>query len=76
MNWTLPSKGKGGHAARPHETVDSVVVASVLVVTIQTIISRQIDPTHPSVISIGYLCAGSVRNVIAEHALIRRCKIF
>lgn len=64
-------KGKGGHAARPHETVDAVVVASVLVVTIQTIISRQIDPTHPSVISIGYLCAGSARNVIAEHAEIK-----
>src|SRR3990172_3076834 len=64
-------KGKGGHAARPHETVDAVVVASVLVVTIQTIISRQIDPTRPTVISIGYLCAGSARNVIAEHALIK-----
>ena len=64
-------KGKGGHAARPHETVDAVVVASVLVVTIQTIISRQIDPTHPSVISIGYLYAGSARNVIAEQAEIK-----
>ena len=60
--------GRGGHAARPHETVDAVVVASMLVMTLQTIVSRQIDPVHPSVITIGRLCSGTARNVIAERA--------
>ncbi|RMD60082.1 MAG: amidohydrolase [Nitrospirae bacterium] len=64
-------KGKGGHAARPHETIDAVIVASMAVVTFQSIISREIDPTHPAVITIGELHAGTAYNVIAERAKIK-----
>ncbi len=63
--------GKGGHAARPHLAIDAVLIASQLVVNLQTIISRQIDPIHPSVISIGYLKSGTVDNVIAEKATLK-----
>ncbi len=60
--------GRGGHAARPHETVDAVVVASLLVMAIQTIVSREVNPAHPSVVTIGTIEAGSAPNVIADDA--------
>ncbi len=63
--------GKGGHAARPHEAIDAVVIASQLVIHLQTIISREVDPLHPSVITIGILEAGTVYNAIAEKALLK-----
>jgi hippurate hydrolase len=63
--------GKGGHAARPHESVDAVVIASQIVNYLQTIVSRELDPFHPSVISIGVLNAGSVYNAIAENAVLK-----
>lgn len=62
--------GKGGHAARPHETVDTVVVGSLLVMALQTIVSREIDPAHPSVVTVGRFEAGTVSNVIAGQALL------
>ena len=61
-------RGQQGHAARPHETVDAVVVGSLIVMAVQTIVSREIDPTHPSVVSIGRFEAGSADNVIAGAA--------
>lgn len=63
-------KGKGGHGARPHEAVDAVVVAGLLISTIQTLVSREINPVHPSVITIGKVEAGSAGNVIAESAVL------
>src|SRR5262249_36881673 len=57
--------GKGGHAARPHETVDAVVVGSLMVMALQTIVSREVNPAHPSVITVGLFQAGSAPNVIA-----------
>ncbi len=64
-------RGKGGHGARPHEATDAVIIAASLVNTIQTLVSRETDPLHPSVITIGELQAGSAPNVIAEHAVMR-----
>ncbi len=63
--------GKGGHAARPHEAVDAVIIASQLVTNLQTIISREIDPVYPAVITIGYLRSGSVYNAIADKAVLK-----
>jgi len=63
--------GEGGHAARPHETIDAVIIASRIVLNIQTIISREIDPIHPAVITIGYVRAGSVNNAVAEKAVLK-----
>lgn len=62
--------GQQGHAARPHETVDAVVVGSLIVMAVQTIVSREIDPAHPSVLSIGRFEAGSASNVIAGSAIL------
>jgi hippurate hydrolase len=63
--------GRGGHAARPHEAIDAVIIASQLVTYLQTIISRELDPLHPSVITIGVLKAGTVYNAIAEKAVLK-----
>ncbi len=63
--------GKGGHAARPHETTDALLLASQIVVNLQTIISRDIDPVHPAVLTVGYLRSGTVYNAIADRALLR-----
>jgi hippurate hydrolase len=61
-------RGKGGHAARPHEGVDAVVVGSLLVMAIQTIVSREINPAHPSVVTVGRFDAGSASNILAGRA--------
>lgn len=63
-------RGLQGHAARPHETVDAVVVGSLIVMAVQTIVSREIDPAHPSVLSIGRFQAGAAPNVIAGAAVL------
>jgi amidohydrolase len=61
-------KGKGGHGARPHEAVDAVVITGLLITAIQTLVSREVNPVYPSVITIGRVEAGSAANVIAEEA--------
>lgn len=63
--------GKGGHAARPHETIDSLLIASQIVINLQTIISREIDPVHPAVLTVGYFKSGTVFNVIADKAVLK-----
>jgi len=60
--------GKGGHASRPHLTVDPVVVACNLVVSLQTVVSRNIDPTQTAVVTVGTIHAGQAVNVIPEYA--------
>ncbi|MCI5142330.1 MAG: amidohydrolase [Candidatus Electrothrix sp. ATG1] len=62
--------GQGGHAARPHEAIDAVVVGASLVLNIQTMVSRMINPAHPGVITVGRIAAGSVHNVIAGKAVL------
>jgi amidohydrolase len=59
-------KGKGGHGGLPHQTIDSVMVASHLVVNLQTIVSRSTDPTLACVVSVGSIQGGSSFNIIAE----------
>jgi amidohydrolase len=61
--------GKGGHAARPHSAVDSTLVAAHILIALQTLISRETDPTQSAVITIGTLQAGvGAANVIPEFA--------
>ena len=63
-------RGKGGHGARPHEAVDAVIVAGFLITALQTLVSREIDPLHPTVVTIGRVQAGTAANVIAEEAVL------
>ncbi len=63
-------RGRGGHGARPHEATDAIVIAGFLITAIQTLVSREINPLHPSVVTIGRIEAGSAPNVIAEDAVL------
>lgn len=58
--------GHGGHAARPHECIDVILVASHIIQALHHIISRRIDPMHPAVLTIGQINAGHAANVIPE----------
>ncbi len=60
--------GRGGHAARPHQAVDPVVIAGSLIMALQTVVSRNIDPTQTAVVTIGSVHAGQATNVIPEFA--------
>jgi len=60
--------GRGGHGSRPHETVDPVVMASHVVVALQTIVSREVNPSEPAVITVGSIHAGSKHNIISNEA--------
>nr|PZN03658.1 MAG: amidohydrolase [Bacillota bacterium] len=62
--------GKGGHGSAPHEAVDAVVVASQVVMALQTIVSRSVAPLEPAVVSVGMLKAGYNFNVIADRATV------
>jgi N-acetyldiaminopimelate deacetylase len=61
-------KGKGGHAAYPHQTKDMIVTASYFVTQLQTIVSRNVDPLDSAVVTIGKVESGTVQNIIAETA--------
>ncbi len=70
IDFDIHIKGKGGHAARPHETVDAIAVVSELVGSIQKIASREVDPMKPVVITFGKIAGGTARNVIADRAVL------
>ena len=59
-------KGKGGHGAYPHTTIDPVVIASRIVLALQTITSRELSPLEPSVITVGSIHGGSKHNIISD----------
>ena len=61
-------RGKGGHGAIPHQTVDSIVVASQVVTALQTIVARNLDPLKAGVVTVGSFHAGKANNVIADSA--------
>ncbi len=57
-------RGKGGHGARPNDTIDPIVLAAALVLDLQTIVSREINPLDPSVVTVGSIHGGSKHNII------------
>ena len=61
-------QGVGGHAARPHLAVDPLVAASAIVMALQTVVSRNVDPAESAVVTVGRLRAGDALNVIPAEA--------
>jgi hippurate hydrolase len=61
-------KGSGGHGAMPHLTTDAVVIAAQIVMVLQTIVAREVDPVEPAVLTVGEIGAGSAFNIIPETA--------
>ena len=61
---TIRIHGNGGHGAMPHRSADPLVAASSIVMALQTIVSRNVDPLHTAVVTVGALHAGQANNVI------------
>jgi len=61
-------KGVGGHGAYPHRTRDPIVLASAIVMRLQTLASREIDPLDPVVVTVGSFHAGTTHNIIPDEA--------
>ncbi|CAM8935098.1 unnamed protein product [Rhodiola kirilowii] len=59
--------GKGGHAAAPHTVVDPVVAASLIILSLQQIISREVDPLQSQVMSVTYVNAGTAFNIVPQY---------
>lgn len=69
-NFVLKVKGKGGHGANPHQTIDAVVVGAAIVRDLQIIASRKSSPLDPVVVTIGRFSGGTRFNVIAQEAIL------
>ncbi|MEZ5045557.1 MAG: amidohydrolase [Chitinophagaceae bacterium] len=63
-------KGKGGHAALPHQTIDPIIISANVLLSLQQIISRNCNPLQPSVLSFGKISGGNVGNVIPDEVKI------
>src|ERR1700754_1368020 len=64
-------EGVGGHAALPHKSVDPVVASAQLIIALQSVVSRTVDPLESAVVSICQLTAGDARNVIPQNVELR-----
>jgi len=70
--FTVTVTGKGGHAAMPHEAIDTTLVASHIVVALQSVVSRNIDPLANVVVTVGSFHSDSVAsNIIAQHVTLK-----
>ena len=61
-------EGTGGHGAMPHLSADAVVIAAHVVTVLQTVVSREVDPVEPAVLTVGEIGAGTAFNIIPEKA--------
>ena len=61
---TIRIHGTGGHGAMPHRAADPLIAAAAIVMALQTIVSRNVDPLHTAVVTVGALHAGNANNVI------------
>ncbi len=70
-NVTITLHGKGGHGAMPHVAIDPVVAGAAIVMGLQSIVARNIDPQHMAIITVGAFNAGVANNVIPQTATLR-----
>ena len=59
-------RGRGGHGAAPHQTVDPILTAAQFITSVQSVVSRNVDPVQPAVVTIGSLHGGTIHNVIPD----------
>lgn len=70
-DFTLTIKGRGGHSARPHNTIDPIMIGTAVITQLQTIISRNVAAEQSAVLSFGAFQAGATHNVIPEIAVLK-----
>ena len=63
--------GRGGHGSMPHRCIDPVVIASHIVVRLQSIVSREVPPDETAVVTVGALQAGDTENIISDTAVLK-----
>jgi hippurate hydrolase len=63
---TITIRGKGGHGAWPHRTVDPIALSALLIVDLQTIVSREVEPLQPAVVTVGSIHGGTKHNIIPD----------
>jgi amidohydrolase len=66
--FSITIHGKGGHGAKPHATIDPIVIGAQIVTALQTLVARAVDPTEEAVVTVGTFQAGQAFNVIPETA--------
>jgi hippurate hydrolase len=70
IRFEIRVRGKGGHAAQPHTTIDPIPVACAVVGQLQTLVSRVVDPLDSAVLTVGKIESGTVENIIPDEAVI------
>ncbi len=70
-NFVIRITGRGGHAARPHTTIDPLVIGAEVVLALQTVVARSVDPRHPAVLSCTEFVTDGIRNAIAGEVVIK-----
>lgn len=63
-------RGRGGHSSRPHQAIDPVVAAAAIVVELQSVVSRRIDPQQAAVLSVCRIAGGELANVIPDEVVL------
>ncbi len=69
--FTIRVRGRAGHGAMPHQAIDPILAAAQIVVALQMLITREISPLHPAVMTLGSFHSGSAANVIADEAVLQ-----
>ena len=69
--FTIKIIGKSGHAGKPHQCIDATVACAAIVMNLQSIVSREIDPLNSAVVTIGHIKSGETHNIISGEAMIQ-----
>ncbi|MGV3678736.1 MAG: M20 aminoacylase family protein [Acidovorax sp.] len=70
-NFAIEITGRGGHAARPHMAIDPLVIGAEIVLALQTVVARSVDPSQPAVVSCTEFTTDGIRNALPTHATIK-----
>ncbi|MFM8510575.1 MAG: M20 aminoacylase family protein [Betaproteobacteria bacterium] len=70
-NFVIRITGRGGHAARPHMAIDPLVIGAEIVLALQTVVARSVDPRHPAVVSCTEFITDGIRNAIPTEVVIK-----
>jgi hippurate hydrolase len=70
-NFVIRIRGRGGHAARPHMAIDAIVVGAEIVLALQTVVARAVDPVRPAVVSCTEFTTDGLRNALPGEVVIK-----
>ena len=74
-NFVIEIKGRGGHAARPHMAIDAIVTGAEVVLALQTVIARNLDPIEQAVVSVTEFLTDGIRNAIPGNVTLKGTRV-